>query len=61
MLKRLVYANGTATQMSDYDLLLCEIPTAERRVALAKALSRQHAVFAGISIKPDTDIDKIAT
>jgi hypothetical protein len=61
LLKRLVYANGTATQMSDYDLLLCEIPTAERRVALAKALSRQHAVFAGISIKPDTDIDKIAT
>jgi hypothetical protein len=27
---------------------------------MAKALSRQHAVFAGLAIKPDTDIDKLA-
>jgi hypothetical protein len=45
--------------MADYDLLLRKIPTVERRVAMARALSRQHAVFAGISIKPDTDIDKV--
>jgi hypothetical protein len=60
LLKQLVYANGAAWQMSDYDLLLGKIPTLERRVAMARALSRQHAVFAGLAIKPDTDIDKIA-
>ena len=60
LLKRLVYANGDARQLSDYQALLCQIPTVERRVALARALSRQSAVFAGLVIKPDTDIDKIA-
>jgi hypothetical protein len=60
LMKRLVYANGDARQLSDYQALLCQIPTVERRVALARALSRQSAVFAGLVIKPDTDIDKIA-
>jgi hypothetical protein len=60
LLKQLVYDNGTAQQLSDYDALLSRIPTAERRVALARAMSRQSAVFAGLVIKPDTDIDKIA-
>lgn len=59
-LKRLVYANGTAWQLSDYPALLCQIPTVERRVAMARALSRQSAVFAALVIKPDTDVDKIA-
>ena len=61
LLKRLVYANGDARQMSDYPALLCQIPTVQRRVAMAQALSRQSAVFAGLVIKPDTDIDKVAT
>jgi hypothetical protein len=61
MLKRLVYANGTAQQLGDYQLLLNQIPTVERRVALTLALSRQSAVFAGLAIKPDTDIDKLAS
>jgi hypothetical protein len=60
LLKRLVYPNGTARQLSDYLLLQSQIPTLERRVAVARALSRQHAVFAGLAIKSDTDIDKIA-
>ncbi len=60
LLKRLVYANGEARQLSDYPALLCQIPTVERRVALARALSRQSAVFAGLVVKPDTDVDKIA-
>lgn len=60
VLKRLVYANGSARQLSDYPALLGQIPTVERRVAMARALSRQSAVFAGLVIKPDTDVDKIA-
>ena len=60
LLKRFIYANGDAKQLSDYLAMLGRIPTAERRVALARALSRQSAVFAGLVIKPDTDIDKIA-
>jgi len=60
LLKRLVYPNGAAQQLADYQFLLGEIPTAERRVALTRALSRQSAVLARLAIQPDTDIDKIA-
>jgi hypothetical protein len=60
LFKKLVYNNGTAQQLSDYDALLSAIPTVERRVALTRAMSRQSAVFAGLVIKPDTDIDKLA-
>jgi hypothetical protein len=60
MLKRLVYSNGGAKQLSDYPFLLGKIPTLERRVAMAQSLSRQSAVIAGLFIRPDTDIDKIA-
>jgi hypothetical protein len=60
LLKRLVYSNGPAQQLADYQFLLSEIPTAERRVALTRALSRQSAVLARLAIQPDTDIDKIA-
>jgi hypothetical protein len=61
LLKRLVYANDGARQLSDYEMLMCQIPTAERRVAMARSLSRQSAVFAGLRITPDTDIDKLAS
>ena len=60
LLKRLVYPNGTAQQLADYQFLLNQIPTAERRVMLTRALSRQSAVLARLVVKPDTDIDKIA-
>ena len=43
VMKRLVYANGDARQLADYPALLCQIPTVERRVAMARALSRQSA------------------
>jgi hypothetical protein len=59
LFKKLVYNNGTAQQMSDYELLLARIPTTERRVAMAKALSRQHAVLASLAINANTDIDKL--
>ena len=60
LLKKLVYANGAATQLTDYATLIQKIPTVERRMAMARVLSRQSAVFAGLAIKPDADIDKIA-
>jgi hypothetical protein len=60
LLKRLVYPNGDASQLSDYATLLCNIPTPERRVAMARVLSRQSAVLARLLVKPDTDIDKVA-
>jgi hypothetical protein len=60
LLRKLVYPNGAAQQLADYQFLLNQIPTAERRVALTRSLSRQQAVLARLSVKPDTDIDKIA-
>lgn len=60
LLKKLVYHNGGAMQLSDYEYLLSRIPTVDRRRAITRVLSRQSAVFAGLVIKPDTDIDKIA-
>jgi hypothetical protein len=61
LLKRLVYPNGPAQQLADYPFLLNQIPTLERRAAVTRAMSRQSAVLAGVSIKPDTDIDKLAS
>lgn len=61
LFKQLVYPNGSAQQLSDYPFLLGKIPTLERRVAMARSMSRQSAVLAGLVIKPDTDIDKIAS
>ena len=60
VLKQFIYPNGQARQLVDYDALLNRIPTAQRRVAVAKALSRQSALLGGLMVKPDTDIDKIA-
>jgi len=60
LLRRLVYPNGSARQLSDYSALLCQVPTLERRVALSQAISRQSAVLVRLVINPDSDIDKIA-
>ena len=60
LLKKLVYPNGSANQLTDYATLMHKIPTVDRRMAVARVLSRQSAVFPGLVIKPDTDIDKIA-
>jgi len=61
LFKQLMYLNGNVHQLSDYPFLLTKIPTVERRVALARSMSRQSAVLAGLVINPDTDIDKIAS
>ena len=58
--QQLIYLNHGANQLSDYQFLLTKIPTVERRVTLARSMSRQSAVLAGLVIKPDTDVDKIA-
>ena len=55
-----MYPNGSAQQLADYQFLLNQIPTNERRIALTRALSRQSAVLARLVVKPDTDIDKVA-
>lgn len=60
LFKQLVYLNGGVPQLGDYEFLMTKIPTVERRVALARAISRKTAVLAGLVIKPDTDVDKIA-
>ena len=60
VLKRLVYANGTGHQLADYTALLGKIPTVQRRVAMAQALSRQSAVMARLIVNGKTDINKIA-
>jgi hypothetical protein len=60
MLKKLVYPNGSARQLTDYATLIRKIPTAERRVAMARVLSRQTAVMPRLYIGADTDIDKIS-
>jgi len=60
LLKKLVYVNGSASQLGDYEYLLNCIPTMDRRAAMTRVLSGQAAVFAALVIKPDTDIDKLA-
>lgn len=61
LLKRLVYPNGGAFQLSDYFFMLGNIPTVERRTAMTRALSRQSAVLARLLVQSDSDIDKIAS
>ncbi len=60
LLMELVYHNNGVSQLGDYQFLMTKIPTVERRVALARSISRQRAVLASLAIKPDTDVDKIA-
>jgi hypothetical protein len=60
LLKKLVYGGKEVRRFSDYETLMGRIPTFERRVGMAAALSRQSAVLARLCIRPDTDIDKVA-
>ena len=61
LLKKLVYTAGGATRLTDYNVLLRRIPTAGRRITAARALSLEPAVLARLCIRPDTDIEKIAS
>jgi hypothetical protein len=60
LLKQLIFRSGNSTHLVDFPTLMLNIPTDERRVAMARALSRQSAVLARLCIRPDSDIDKIA-
>jgi hypothetical protein len=59
--KKLLYLNGSVSVLANYQTLMDQIPTNARRVAMGRAISRQVAVLAGLTIKPDTDVEKIAT
>jgi hypothetical protein len=61
LLKHLVYATTNSTRLTDINLLLRRIPTNDRRLILVKALSFQPAVLARLCVRPDSDIDKIAS
>ena len=61
LMKKLVYLNGAARQLSDYAFLMTKVPTLERRTKLTQAMSRQSAVLARLAVKPDTDVEKIAS
>ena len=60
LLRKLVFRSGEATHLVDYSTLVLNIPTAERRIEMARALSRQSAVLVRLCVRPDSDIDKIA-
>jgi hypothetical protein len=60
LLKRLVYPAANSTRLADDVLFLRKIPTAERRVVVAKVVSVQSAVLVRLCIRPDCDIEKIA-
>lgn len=60
LIKKLVYPDSNGVRLSDYNLLMIKIPTAERRAVVSKVLSMQPAVLARLCVRPDSDIDKIA-
>jgi len=60
LLKRLVYPVGNSDRLTDYHLLLRKIPDADRRLVMAKELTKQPAVLVRLHIGPGTDIDKVA-
>jgi len=61
LLKQLVYPAVNSVRLTDYDLLLRKIANPERRAVVAKVLSMQPAVLARLCVRPDSDIDKIAS
>jgi hypothetical protein len=60
LFQKLIYGGKNVRRFSDYETLMGRIPTLERRVGMAAALSRQSAVLARLCIRPDTDIDKVS-
>ena len=60
LLKRLVYPVGNSDRLTDYHLLLRKIPDADRRLVMAKELTKQPAVLVRLHIGPGADIDKVA-
>lgn len=60
VLKKLIFLRSNAHLLMDYETLIRNIPTKERRIAMTQTLSRQSAVLVRLCIRPDSDIDKIA-
>jgi len=60
LLQQLVYPATNSVRLADYNVLLRQIPTPERRVMMSKVLSLQPAVLARLCVRPDSDIEKIA-
>lgn len=61
LLRQLIYPAVHSVRLTDYDLLLRKISTPGRRAVVAKVLSMQPAVLARLCVRPDSDIDKIAS
>lgn len=61
LFKQLVYRVDTAYCFADLNLLMRRIPTVERRMPVAKAISREPAVLVRVCVRPDTDIDKMVS
>jgi hypothetical protein len=61
LVRKLVYRSGQGVRFSDFETLLCQIPTTERQITMTQVLSRQLAELVRLCIRPDTDIDKIAS
>ena len=61
LFKQLVYEGKDAWRFTDFETLMGRIPTLERRVMMTASLARQPAVMARLCIRPNTDIDQVAT
>jgi len=59
LIKPLLYQRGSAQYFSDYEIVMQRVPSAEQRLRLLKALSRQPAVLARVRVRPTTDVDKL--
>lgn len=57
MIHGLLYPRGTAECLSDLELVLRHLKSADERLQVLQVLSRQSAILARVIIKPDTDID----
>lgn len=59
LVKPLLYQRGPAQYFSDHSVVMQRIASAEQRLLLLKALSRQPAVLARLRVRPTTDVDKL--
>jgi hypothetical protein len=60
-LKKLVYPREGVMKFSDYEMLMNKIPMGQRRIAMAQVLSQLPATVPSLRIRPDSDIDQIAS
>jgi hypothetical protein len=58
-IKKLLYPRGGGLCFSDFELVLRSLPSAQQRMAVVKALSRQPALLVRLRVRPDTDLEKV--